>query len=197
MIPLSEHHLARQATPQSDDEWAASIRAGDRTAFERLFRTFYVELVRFVEYQTSNRAEAEDIVQTTYEVIWEHREKWLPRGSMKAYLYGAAHRQAATQFRRLKGKDRWLSHLRIDEIPPFTSETGPEDEYRFREIEKEIEHAISALPERQRCVFRLSRNLELSYAEIAALLEISPKTVENQIVRAIKSIRRRLYGAPA
>lgn len=129
---------------------------------------------------------AEDLVQEVFLELWRKRSGIQIQISFRAYL-----RRAAV--------NKTLNYLRDQRLPisdeehlPFqlASSTPQADEtLETSELKEEIDRAISALPERCRQVFVLSRFEELSAKEIADLLDISPKTVENQMTKALKSLR--------
>lgn len=173
----------------SDEVWVERIRSGDEEAFEALFHAFYDRLVEFVRLYAVVTSMAEDLVQNIFLDIWRRREDWYPRGALKAYLYGAA-RNKALEHLRNRRTARHYSYLLKEE--QFVSRDGPEADLRFTELEHAVRRAIEELPERRRLVFKLSRQHDLTYAEIATLLGISVNTVENQMVHAIRFLRRRL-----
>lgn len=176
----------------TEDEWAKRIREGDYRSFEDLFRTYYVELLRFARMFTRADETAEEVVQETMASIWEHRDKWRPHGSMRAYLYGAVKRQAGQLHRRQQVRNRWFCREELHDQRHACRGIGPEDSLHLKNLQVKIEKAISELPERRRIIFLLSRNQGLTYAEIGALLNISVKTVDTQIGRSIKYLRRQV-----
>lgn len=191
-MTISKAVMTGASDPLSiDDEWSARIRQGDYEAFESLFRTFYAQLVRFARLYAGSTPTAEEIVQDTFASIWEHREGWQPRGSVKTYLYGAVRRQAGQHHRRREVRDRWLQREGLEEAPTV-ADAYPETDLYLRDLQRALDAALADVPERRRTIFLLSRNHGLTYAEIAALLGISVKTVDTQIGRVIKFLRNRL-----
>ncbi len=106
-----------------------------------------------------------------------------------AYLYTAARNRALKHLRHRRVVARWAERVASAPLP-----TGPQadERLRTREMAEAIRRAIDALPDRCRQIFLLSREKYLSYAEIAEVLGISVKTVETQMWRALKSLRKSL-----
>lgn len=172
-----------------DRAWAENIRSGSYEDFSCLFRTYYAELVRFSEGFVHKPEVAEGVVQDIFVNIWNDHQHWNPRGTLKAYLYGAARNHSLKYLRR-----RRTLHRIMDELSRWNS---PESEatdakVSYEEFSRAVRRAIDELPERRQQVFKLSRDQGLTYAEIAAVMDISVNTVENHMVRAMKSLRSSL-----
>jgi RNA polymerase sigma-70 factor (ECF subfamily) len=175
----------------SDQELAARIQNGDRAAFEVLFRRFYEALCGFVESQVGAACVAEDLVQNVLMNLWRRRQEWEPRTSLRAYLFGAARNEFLQYRAHRQVRDRWAEEEqeRDDPPPPLPS---PSESVEHRELQREMKKCIAELPERRRQVYVLSRQHGLTYKEIATVMDISPKTVDNQMVEALKFLRKRL-----
>lgn len=174
-----------------DKKWADKIREGDEAAFEALFRSYSEELCGFVQYHVDYRAVAEDVVQTIFCDLWDRREEWHPKGTVKAYLYRAARNKSLDWLKHQRVRRRWEKGEKLrSQVAP----DDPDDVLRHSELRKTMDQAIEELPERRRLVYRMARQQGMSYAEIAIALDISTKTVENQIGRALKFLRKRLSG---
>lgn len=164
-----------------------------------VFKLYYVSLV-FYASRLVGESEAEDVVQQVFVDLWVRRETLRFGDKTKALLYKAvytrclnvlSHRkvrnsydQALAQVNRLRA-EYYGSHL----------ETHPVMENE--ELREELDHAIAQLPEKCRQVFTLSYLHGLKNKEIAQLLGLSPRTVENHISKALKILRerlRRFYG---
>ena len=177
----------------SDSELVARIQKGNRAAFETLFRRYYENLCGFVESQIGASNVAEDLVQNVLLNLWRRRQDWEPRTSLRAYLFGAA-RNEFLQYREHRDvRDRWAEEEKEREDPPPTV-PPPSENVEHRELRREIKKCIAELPERRREVYVLSRQHGLTYKEIAAVMDISPKTVDNQMVEALKFLRKRLQS---
>ncbi len=165
------------------------IRCGEEAAFEQVFRTYFQVLADFAWRQTGEREVAEEIVQDVFFSIWRRGENWNPPLSLKAYLYGATRNMVIKHIKHQEVVRRWARNYRAT---GYTSDAGPEEDLIAGRLARDVERAISELPERRRMIYVLSRTHGLSNAEIAAALNISISTVEVQMWHALSTLRRRL-----
>jgi len=170
--------------------WVGRIRAGDEEAFRAVFDTYYADLCRFASQFVSVPSHARDIVQQVFLKIWESRSEWTVHTSLKAYLYQSVRNRALNSVRH----DRASAAMedRLKEASPSAQERTAEDRYRTTRLREHIDEAIARLPARQKTAFLLQRRHGLSYREIAAVMDITPKTVENHIGRALQFLRSEL-----
>jgi RNA polymerase sigma-70 factor (family 1) len=177
-----------------DDSVIARIRAGDEDAFEALVLEHYNGLCVFAARLVGTDAAAEEIVQDVLMRIWQRRERWRVGGSLASYLYVAVRNRALNAMRSARYHRRWEEHAAAElaMLAPEL-ETGHADEdVRVAELMAAIDRAIQELPPRCRQAFLLRRQHHLSYAEIARVMEIAPKTVEVQIGLALRTLRKKL-----
>jgi RNA polymerase sigma-70 factor (ECF subfamily) len=166
-----------------------TLKAGDITAFEMLFRTYYQPLCNYAYTFVQDRDEAEEIVQTTFLAVWERRETLEIRTAVKPYLYAMVRNACLNVLKHEKVKKQHAV------VQLATSERSVESVARTvmaSELETRIYQAMDVLPEQCRLVFKLSRFEELKYAEIAEQLNISIKTVENHMGKALRIMREQL-----
>lgn len=163
-------------------------RIGDEAAFEQIFRQFHVALCRYALTILKDSENAEEIVQDVFLKIWEKRESLVITVSIKSYLYRAVHNSC------LNLLDKKKKEIRMDEAPLkiVHQSAAPVADLQSKELEKAIADAMNKLPEQCRKVFELSRFGELKYSEIAGVLGISVKTVENQMGKALRIMREQL-----
>jgi RNA polymerase sigma-70 factor, ECF subfamily len=175
----------------SDQEWPASIRAGDERAFAALFTTYYEPLCRYVFRYTQSIDVAEDLVQGVFAGIWEMRDRWQVRGSLRGYLYGAVRHQLSSRRRDQAVRDRHAARLGESGTAPSANPSWqyPPAAVEEEELRTAIRRVIAALPPKAREAFELSRRDGLSYTEIAEVMGISRKTVEVHIGRALAVLR--------
>jgi len=164
----------------------APIAAGDRSAFEALFRLYYRPLCAFALGYVKDTDKCEDLVQDLFFRLWLDREKMGVTTSMKAYLYTSVRNRCLNAV-KVQGRMRVLNAESDDHID---QEARSEDEHSERIAR--VQAAIELLPEERRKVFKLSRYEGLKYHEIADRLGISTKTVENQMGKAFKTLREEL-----
>ena len=164
----------------------APIATGDRNAFESLFRLHYRALCAFAIGYVKDPDRAEDLVQDLFFRLWLDREKVQITTSIKAYLYASVRNRCLTE---IKSGGR-LVVLNEDADDRPQEDVLSEDEHTERIAR--VQAAIEELPEERRKVFKLSRYEGLKYQEIAERLGISVKTVENQMGKALKTLREEL-----
>ncbi|MTB51355.1 RNA polymerase sigma-70 factor [Lewinella sp. W8] len=172
---------------RTDQELFADLRRGVEAALDELFRRHYAGLCQIAIRFVGDGGEAEDIVQELFLSIWEKREK-LPEdvAGVGAYLRRAT-RNRSLNFLR----DR--NRIPVDDGDPpeaHSSLGNPGEQIEAAELRQRIDRAIDRLPERCRLIFVMSRIEEMSHREISEALDISNKTVENQMTRAYRFLRQ-------
>lgn len=164
------------------------IRGGDYAAFEELFDGHYEELVRYAGLRIPSHDVAEGLAQEVFVRIWKQRATWNPKGALRAYLYATIRNACISYERKQRRRSRLFnSWVNRDEL-----ENAADNRYQAEEMNFAAQEAIKALPKRRREIYCLSRQYGLTYSEIAALLDISKKTVEAQMGSALKFLRERL-----
>lgn len=169
------------------EEWFEGlVRRNDFQAFEKLFHHFYKPLFRYALKYVGSPMVAEEVVSDVFFKIWKNRERITIQDSLQAYLFKSVRNQSLDY---LKSQ----AHLRNNhEEIPLHLENGyanPEEEIIAEELNQQIENAIETLPPQCRVIFRLSRDNGLKYKEIAEKMNLSVKTVETQMGRALKQLR--------
>lgn len=169
----------------------ARIRSGDEATFDLLVRSHYNGLCVFAARMMDSDAAAEELVQDVLFRIWTTRASWAITDTVRGYLYGAVRHRALMALRRERLERRYEAGAVRDAHPPAMSHAvGAADaQLRAAEVARAVEHAIAALPPRCREAYLLRRQHGLSYAEIARVMGIAPKTVEVQINAALRSLR--------
>jgi len=167
----------------------SGLKTGGITAFEMLFRTYYQPLCNYAYTFVQDRDEAEEIVQSTFTSIWEKRGTLEIKTGMKPYLYAMVRNACLNLIKHEKIKQK---HVDGELAVAERSVESVAHTVMATELETRISDAMSKLPEQCRLVFKLSRFEELKYAEIADQLNISVKTVENQMGKALKIMREQL-----
>jgi RNA polymerase sigma-70 factor, ECF subfamily len=176
------------ARPIDERALFARLAAGDEDAFDALFRAWYAPLVRIAEGIVRERAIGEEVVQDVLLEVWRRRALLGGEESPRAYLIRATRNRALNHVRHLRVQDKSAPYV------GSRTEDAPEAASRVVEAELDVavREAVAGLPPRCREVFELSRVHGLSYAEIASSLEISVKTVEAQMGKALRILRERL-----
>jgi len=170
----------------STEELVTALQEGDRVAFEFLFTRYYGALVGYISTLTQNQQQSEDIVQHSFIILWEKRNQLLKDTSPKNYLYTIAYNRYIDLCRKALRKIDLLEELRLKNLRNRIDE---DHDFLDRRIAK-LKKIIEGLPPRCKEVLYLSRQRGLEYIEIAEQLNISPRTVEEQIRIAFKKIRK-------
>ncbi len=172
----------------TETEWAIKIKKGDKAAFNKLFLRYYDRLCQFVGYYIRDTDVAENIVQELFFRIWINRTTWNFTPNIVSYLYKAARNYSLNHLKNNKIKDKFLD----DYSESFNLSETPEKEFIDREFNNKVHEAINELPEQCRIIFKMKKFDGLKYAEIADIKNISIKTVETQMGRALKHLRKKL-----
>lgn len=174
--------------------WLEQIRAGDEPAFEALFRAYVEPLCAFAYSYVQSQHAAQEIVQELFGRIWDRRQSLTVPRSVHAYLYGATRNRAINHLRNRRVENRFLAARKLDASQPNTVRRSapPEEELEVKALAEAVVRVVSEMPGRCREVFTLTREHGLSYAEVAEVLHIAPKTVEIHMGRALAILRREL-----
>lgn len=175
--------------PQSPDVVAAIV-LGDPSAFEQLFRHHYAELCSFGARYVHDAYLAEELVQDVFTSIWVRRKNLVVDGSIRAYLFSAVRNAALNERKHQRVEADWEQTEMHTSVSPLHSEPETPDVLLERsELDERLRGAMEALPERCRLVMHLRWRDQLSYAEIATVMGISAKGVENQLARGLERLR--------
>ena len=158
----------------------------DNKDFEELFEELYESLCRFSYSMVKDTAASEDIVQEQFIYLWEKRDDISIRNSAKSYLFKAVRNKSINYLKEKYANIHFENTTEIFDIAEFST---PGHEYETQELEKIITLALESLPDRCYHIFSLSRYSPLSNKHISERLNISEKTVENQITIALKKIK--------
>jgi len=165
------------------------LKSGDPDSFSQFFSAYYKDLVLFAYSFTHDLQDAEDIVQDTFIRLWEDRENLIVTTSLKSILLKTIHNKCIDWHRHRKIKDTHSSYI-IDNSPLYECDT---DNYILSsELENRIEKAISVLPEKYKESFQMNRFEGLKYKDIAVRLNVSVRTVEVRISKALELLRKSL-----
>lgn len=195
LIIAKEHRQVRnlqtyqvKTSSLTDIDLVLKLKRGDQSASRGLFYRYYSDLCRFTNKFVRSKPDVEDIVIYVFEKLWLNKEKLDPNKSIKAYLYRAAKNRA---FDFLKGKGNKVASTEEEGMEAL-SYSDPVLELINNDLADAIDRSVEKLPERCRLIFTLSWQENLTYVEIAEVLGLSEKTVENQISRAFKKLRKHL-----
>ena len=168
-----------------------AVPAGDERDFERLFREHYASLRDFAARYVSDPALAEEIVQDLFADLWARGQLARVRESVRAYLFTAVRNRALNLRKRQAMEADWEQKEASQAMSDLHASSQPLDDAVERaDLRARLDAAIAALPERCRLVMHLRWREQLRHAEIAAIMGISVKGVENQLARGLAAIRQ-------
>ena len=157
--------------------------------FESIYKKYYSCLCAYAKTFVYDNDDAEEIVQGIILKLWEQKETTQNITSIKSYLYRAVKNTCINYIKHKKIQNQYkdASWIQLKEI-----ESEFSDPYQKTELEEHIQEAISALPDRCKEVFEMSRFDGLKNKEISEKLDISIKAVEANITRALSSLRKKM-----
>jgi len=174
---------------EQDRVWFAHLRVGDEEAFEALFRRYSPSIYRFVCSYVDAPAIAEEVTQDVFFRLWEHRGQLPAEPEVRVQLFIMARSRALDYLRH----DRIVTSHAATAIAAAPQSTPAADQGVVEdELNSALAAAIAELPPRSRLAFVLYWRHGLRYADVAQVMGVSVKTVENQLATALKTLRRRL-----
>ncbi len=172
------------------------IQQSDKDAFKKLFDLYYAPLCFYANKIINSQDQSRDIVQDVYINIWNRREDLIIYRSLKAYMYQAVRNQALNHIdkagRQIPFDELNHSQKEILNRVNIYHEPGYADFNSKKRLANKIWNVVEELPEKRKTVFILYRKHGLSYTEIAEVMGITRKTVENQMGRALKFLKEQL-----
>ena len=180
-----------QPTTEQIREWAEKISQSDRDAFNALFRALYYPLTYYAFRYTKSQDQACDIVQDAFVLIWQQREEIDPGQSLKSYLYKMVRNKSLNHMRDHTSRMVNLDNLAKSELGIFKPVQMDEDQKAAERLESKFMAWIDELSDRRKEAFELSRFEGLNHDEIADVMNLSVKTVNNHIVDALSHLRKR------
>ena len=172
-----------------DEQIALRLSKRDEAAFEQVFKTHYKNLHAYAFTILKDEDEAEEMVQQVFFKLWERSEHLSFSGPIAAYLYRAVHNESLNFIKHQKVKAGHQLHVAYS-MKNKSEQASPK--MIRKELENKFREALNELPEQCRTVFQLSRFEDMKYKEIADKLDISIKTVENHMGKALKLLRIKL-----
>jgi RNA polymerase sigma-70 factor (family 1) len=173
----------------NDRSIIARMQQGDERALELLFKTYYAQLCRFARNMLKDSTQAEDMVQDVFMKVWDKRNQINITTSLKAYLFMAVRNHCLNAL-KVNERKFWMDESMEDDSR--LSADNMINELSAKSLSERINLAIDKLPAKCRQTFQLSRFDELSYKEIAETMNVSVKTVENQMGKALAFLRTNL-----
>jgi len=166
------------------------IKEGDIKTFEDVFRTNYSPLLFYSVSITGRMDVAEEIIQELFYVLWKERENLQIVRSLKAYLYGAVRNRSLQYCEHRRIVENYSESVRATGMEITTLDA--QEILESKELEEIIRKTMDNMPERRLKIFKMHRFESKKYSEIANLLSLSIKTVEAEITKALKTLRKEI-----
>ncbi|MEM8586393.1 MAG: RNA polymerase sigma-70 factor [Bacteroidota bacterium] len=169
-------------------EEMVALRSDDREAFKQLFANNYQDVCRVIHRYIVDPGISEDLAQEVFIRLWNKRHDISIETNLPAYLRRMGVNEALAYLRK-------KTRFKADELPlhlPGKTAASADEQSDLHELQDRIAQALEKLPPRCRLVFELSRYEDLSNREIAEQLQLSIKTIENQMTKALKMLRSEL-----
>jgi RNA polymerase sigma-70 factor (ECF subfamily) len=165
------------------------LKESDPTAFSTIFKVYYSDLVMFATNFTKDLDISEEIVQNVFVRFWEDREIITINTSLKSFLLRTVQNRSIDWLRHLKIRDKYSADVLENSL---LYENDVENYVFTSELEHQIEKALSQFPEEISNAFRLNRYDGLKYHEIAEKMNVSVRTIEVRIGKALHMLREHL-----
>ncbi|WP_167021093.1 RNA polymerase sigma factor [Chitinophaga sp. Cy-1792] len=163
------------------------LKTGEEAAFREIYERYWEKQYDMAYYKLGTRSAAEEITQEVFVTLWLQRADLDPERPVAAWLYGVARNLILKTYRKQHIHQRYLQQTTFTDITNNTTE-----QLALNELNAMVNQQIGQLPDKCREVFTLSRVNGLNTQQIADTLNISPKTVNNHLVKAMKIMRGNL-----
>jgi len=173
--------------PEGETRLVNSLSKGNILAFNTLFREYGRHLYNFAYAYLKSESEAESLVQDVFLIVWEKRSQLKEELSFKSYLFTISFNIIRKHFRRKACLSRYLNSGIYDEMDLHSSDKIDADSLKSFILEM-----VNSLPEKRKMIFIKSRFEGLSIKEISEEMNISHKTVENQLTTVLKFLKGKL-----
>lgn len=166
-----------------------AIKKGNIQEYELLFREFFQPLLSYAISILKSEANAEEVVQDIFFVLWKNKRSLNIHTSFSSYLYKSVHNNCLQVIRK---EQRKLKYEQDRQNWNYNESMSPGEILQYNELYDKINTIVEELPENCKTIFKLNRFHGLKYSEIAEKLAISIKTVEANMTKALKHLRRHM-----
>lgn len=173
----------------SDNELLTLFKQGDSHAYDEIYYRYWAILFRHARKMLQDSEEAKDLIQDVFSAFWISGQEVVLKTTLSAYLYGILRYKIFDLIDKEKVKVNYLASL--NSLNP-TNNNYTDYLIREKQLVGIIEKEVSALPEKMRIIFELSRNSNMSYKAISQKLNISDHTVKKQISNALRILRTKV-----
>lgn len=177
-------------------EYINGLKSGDEKVFRQIMDYWYSRLLNFANGYLTNQENSKEVIQDVFLQLWDNRQKLTGNTSLNAYLFTLTRNRCIDLIRR----ERLMLQFRTDKqdeynrlTENFNALSDPILDNIFAlELQAEIDKTVNSLPDQCRKVFLLSRSKGMKNREISEILDLSEKTVESHLTKALRTIRETL-----
>lgn len=166
------------------------LKNGDEKAFKYLYERYWSKVYEICFYYTHSREDSEDMLVSIFMSLWNNRDK-ITIENPEAYLIKAARNQSFKYLQKLQQHKKQTNML-IMKALSYEESDSPDKLLELKELSDEISRGLQSLPEKTRKIFLLNREMGMTYEQIACNLELSEKTVEYHISKALHILSKHL-----
>ncbi len=178
-------NIIKKVNTYNEGESIALLISGDQDAYEAIYNEYWPRLFAYVYNRLKSKAITEEIIQEVFFSLWNRRSELKLNHSLNAYLFTAVRYQLFNYMKADKVRRAYASSY-----AQFLDADHSNEQYMaYADLVNAVEKEVSRLPEKCQQVYRMSRNEHQSIQDIATALNISHKTVENHLTRALKHLR--------
>lgn len=170
----------------SDDQLLELFEIGDAIAFEEIYNRYWLKLYSSAYKRLNKREQAQEIVQDLFTSFWLNRTHLKIHTSLQGYLFSSI-KYSVLNYKRAESVRTTYSEAYI--LADDFYDNSTEEYISYRDLKETVDNGINKLPPKCRNVFELSRNQYKTNREIAQLMGISEKTVENHLTKALRVLR--------
>lgn len=174
-------------TPNQDiQQLFQAIALGDKSAFARCHQEYFLRLKQYAFTILKSEEQAEEATSDVFVKLWTRRDKLDIITHPQLYLFTMLKNNCLNRLRQNKNNPQHSTLLQ--EEPPAVLAESPAEILENKELFNLLQAAVEALPEQRRLIFKLIKEEDLKHKEVAELLELSVRTVENQLYKAIRQL---------
>jgi RNA polymerase sigma-70 factor (ECF subfamily) len=166
------------------------LKQDNHQAFDEIYQRYWSSLYAYSYNRLRSELASEEIVQEVFLNLWTKRNTSEPIISLSAYLFTGVKYRLLNEIKAAQVRKKFAVNFDAFQITTYSDIT--QETVAFGDLQLALETKVSNLPPKCRHIFQLSRQKNLSISEISNVLHISPKTVENQLTKALKYLRLEL-----
>lgn len=180
----------KEVMKTNNKEILKSVAAGDKSAFDILFKQFYAKVHRFVFMLLKNNDDADDVSQMIFTKLWMKRERLASVNDFDSYLFVLSKYTTINFISASK-----VIPIDVDTLPDVVQKSTPHDDVVAKDMQLLIDMVVENMPTQRQTIYRMSREQHMKNEDIANKLGLQKKTVENHLNLALKEIKKAIYIA--